>query len=263
VICRFGPFELDESLWELRRNGQPVAIQRKALETVLFLVRHRERVVSRDELRAGMWPGTAVSETAIAHAIMQARRALDDAHRCWIQTVRGRGVRFVGTVEEDPREGPLPRERLNEREDAASHSAWRAVEGAAPQDTSEFERQVLRCLHVLSGAVAEIARSASTGTSIADALDVSCTSDIALWDLAQRFRLAQNVTAARHTLEFLVERYPRSRLAPEARIALVRESPPFGDGSARECRPAQSAFRKASGPLTEARPVSISPKHGG
>ncbi len=262
-MCRFGPFELDESLWELRRNGQPVAIQRKALETVFFLVRHRERVVSRNELRAGLWPGTAVSETAIAHAIMQARRALDDAQRCWIQTVRGRGVRFIGTVQKDAGEVLPSHERMNGRGSGASQSASQAAEGAPFQDSSEFERQFLRCVHILSGAVAEIARSAAPGMSVADVPDVSCTSDGALWDLARRFRLAQNVKAARYTLEYLIERYPRSRLAPEARTALAQELSPLGDDSARACRLVQSAFHRASGPLAEVRPVNSAPKLGG
>ncbi|HXU64598.1 MAG TPA: winged helix-turn-helix domain-containing protein, partial [Polyangia bacterium] len=79
MTFRFGPFELDEGLWELRRGAQTLPVQRKALETILFLIRRRERVVSREELRAGVWPDTVVSETAINHAIMQARRAIDGA----------------------------------------------------------------------------------------------------------------------------------------------------------------------------------------
>ncbi len=141
MTSRFGPFELDEQRWELRKNGRRVPIQRKALETILFLVRNRARVVTRGELRASLWPGTAVSDAAIAHAIMQARRALGPDRGRWIQSVRGRGVRFVGTVEESaaPAEPPASR---------------------GPQITS-FEHQVLQCFHVLVGAVVEIARSVS------------------------------------------------------------------------------------------------------
>src|SRR6185312_11618041 len=97
MTFRFGPFELDEGLWELRRGTQTLSVQRKALEAILFLIRRRERVVSREELRAGVWPDTVVSETAINHAIMQARRAIDGAGGPWIRTVRGRGLRFVGS----------------------------------------------------------------------------------------------------------------------------------------------------------------------
>jgi DNA-binding winged helix-turn-helix (wHTH) protein len=148
--CRFGSFELDEDLWELRRRGQRVPIQRKALETILFLIRNRDRVVPRHELRTGLWPGTAVSDAAITHAIMQARRALDDNQECWIQTVRGRGIRFVGVVNEDPRSSLLSGKGPN----GEGSIGWQS----APGEMDEFERQFLRCVHGLLGAVLDVTR---------------------------------------------------------------------------------------------------------
>jgi outer membrane protein assembly factor BamD (BamD/ComL family) len=54
----------------------------------------------------------------------------------------------------------------------------------------------------------------------------------ALWQLAQRFREAHDESAARQTLEYLVERYPSSRWAPAARDELGEAGAP-GDGGAR------------------------------
>jgi DNA-binding winged helix-turn-helix (wHTH) protein len=207
MTSRFGPFELDEQHWELRKNGRLVPVQRKALETILFLVRNRTRVVARGELRASLWPGTAVSDAAVAHAIMQARRALGDDRRRWIQSVRGRGVRFVGTVEE-----------------AAALPEHPAAESVRPDITS-FERQVLQCFHVLVGAVVEIARTVSPILMKPDDLPTPAGGENALWDLAHRLRRARDFEAVRHTLEYLLERFPGSPLAAQVPGALTQGSP--------------------------------------
>ena len=58
---RFGPqaeFELDEARFELRRAGQPVALEAKPFELLAYLVRHADRVVEKDELLDAVWPGT-------------------------------------------------------------------------------------------------------------------------------------------------------------------------------------------------------------
>ena len=50
MTLRFGEFELDEDLCELRRRGSRVEVQPKALDLLLYLARNRERVVSKREL---------------------------------------------------------------------------------------------------------------------------------------------------------------------------------------------------------------------
>ncbi len=57
VIYRFGAFELDEGLYQLRREGEPVKLEPKVFDVLLTLVRHRDRVVSKDELLDRLWPG--------------------------------------------------------------------------------------------------------------------------------------------------------------------------------------------------------------
>jgi DNA-binding winged helix-turn-helix (wHTH) protein len=101
-IYRFGEFELDEGLLELRRNGVAVDLQPKPFFLVLYLLRHRDRVVSREELMRELWPDVAVSEASLTTALHEARRALDDkdSERRMLATLRGRGYRFMGHVEE-------------------------------------------------------------------------------------------------------------------------------------------------------------------
>jgi pimeloyl-ACP methyl ester carboxylesterase len=71
-------------------------------DLLVFLLRERERVISVDELIQAVWNGRIVSDSAISARISAARAAIGDdgtAQR-WIRTIRRRGFRFVGAVEE-------------------------------------------------------------------------------------------------------------------------------------------------------------------
>jgi eukaryotic-like serine/threonine-protein kinase len=96
----FGSFELDDVAFELRRAGVVQKIQKKPLEILVHLVRHRDRVVPKAELLDELWPGVSVSEEALASAIRDLRRVLEDTNRAApiVLTLRGRGYRFVGQV---------------------------------------------------------------------------------------------------------------------------------------------------------------------
>lgn len=101
MLHTFLDFELDEELCELRAQGQPVATQGRVLDLIAYLLRARDRVVSRDELMDALWQGNVVSDAAISQVIMLARKALGDEGESQrvIKTVRGRGIRFVAPVE--------------------------------------------------------------------------------------------------------------------------------------------------------------------
>ena len=107
-LHRFGAFELDAELFELRRAGQVVAIQRKAFDILWCLV-ESHGVVSRADLMAKVWPGLVVTSDSLAQAIMMARAAIGDDGETptYIHTVRGRGYRFVAP-QETPREPLAP-----------------------------------------------------------------------------------------------------------------------------------------------------------
>lgn len=104
MLHAFRDFEIDEERFELRRNGQPVRVEPRVLEVLMYLVRNRGRIVAKEELLDQVWKKTFVSESALTRCIMEGRRAIGDPGRAvpLIKTVHGRGYRF------DPGDDPEP-----------------------------------------------------------------------------------------------------------------------------------------------------------
>lgn len=93
--------ELDQTLFELRRDETAVPVEPQVFDVLSYLVAHRDRVVAKEELMDAVWGGRFVSESAVTSRIKQARRALGDdgqAQRL-IRTLHGRGYRYVGPAD--------------------------------------------------------------------------------------------------------------------------------------------------------------------
>jgi len=98
----FGPFRLDPVKRLLKRDGETVPLTPKALETLLVLIEHRDRVVDKDDLMKLLWPDTVVEEANLAVNVSLLRKALQEnpsTHQ-YVVTVPGRGYRFVASVRE-------------------------------------------------------------------------------------------------------------------------------------------------------------------
>src|SRR5205823_3653685 len=80
----------------LLRDGRPVRLRGKVLDTLCVLVSQPGRLIGKDDLIAAVWPDTVVEENNLAHNINALRKALGDA--ALIETVPGRGYRFLGAV---------------------------------------------------------------------------------------------------------------------------------------------------------------------
>ena len=94
----FGPFRADTVRRLLLRDGQPVPLTSKAFDTLEVLIRHRDRVLEKEELLKAIWPNSFVEEANLAQNVSTLRKALCELpgeHR-YIATVPGRGYRFVG-----------------------------------------------------------------------------------------------------------------------------------------------------------------------
>lgn len=108
----FGEFEVDETVCELRESGRVVPVQPKIFDLLVYLIRNRHRVVTKNELLSALWPDVAVGATALTRAMNLARNALrdDGHHQQTIQTVARRGYRFIGHITEGEGLSPLLRE---------------------------------------------------------------------------------------------------------------------------------------------------------
>jgi TolB-like protein/DNA-binding winged helix-turn-helix (wHTH) protein/Flp pilus assembly protein TadD len=98
----FDRFRLDAKRRLLTRDGEPVAIKPKALETLLLLVQHRDRLLEKEELMTQLWPDTIVEEANLTQNVFVVRKALGEApgEQRFIATVARQGYRFVGDVRE-------------------------------------------------------------------------------------------------------------------------------------------------------------------
>ena len=94
----FGPFRLDASERRLLRDGTPVPLAPKVIDTLLVLLERRGSVVTKEELIARLWPDTFVQESNLTQHIFMLRRALDQGGEPYIETVPRRGYRFAREV---------------------------------------------------------------------------------------------------------------------------------------------------------------------
>jgi DNA-binding winged helix-turn-helix (wHTH) protein len=95
----FGEFVLDVTGRELLRAGQVVHAEPKVFDLLVDLVRHRDRVVVRQELMARLWPDTAVCPGALHQCVWALRRVLGEAaSRRYVKTLHRRGYRFTAPI---------------------------------------------------------------------------------------------------------------------------------------------------------------------
>jgi TolB-like protein len=100
----FEEYALDPDCRELLRGTTPISVEPQVFDLLLYLIRNRERVVSRDDLLATVWQGRIVSDSALSTRINAARAVLGDSGETQrlIKTLPRKGLRFVGAVLDDP-----------------------------------------------------------------------------------------------------------------------------------------------------------------
>jgi TolB-like protein len=116
-VFLFEAFRFDRRAGGLFRRGEsgvlvPVAIGPRALAVLSILIARQGDLVSKEEIMQAVWPGTVVEDNNLTVQISALRRVLDQGREegSCIQTIAGRGYRFVGTV---TREGRGARPRLS------------------------------------------------------------------------------------------------------------------------------------------------------
>jgi DNA-binding winged helix-turn-helix (wHTH) protein/TolB-like protein/Tfp pilus assembly protein PilF len=97
---RIGDYLIDTSRYRISNGEVTVAVEPKVFDLLVHLIRHRDRVLTREELFQSVWDGREVSDATLSNHVRSARKALGDSGELQqtIQTVRGRGYQFVAPV---------------------------------------------------------------------------------------------------------------------------------------------------------------------
>ena len=98
----FEEYAFDTDLRELYRGAHVVSVAPQVFDLLDYLIRNRERVVSKDDLINTIWNGRVVSDAALTTRLNVARSVIGDSgeKQRLIKTLQRKGFRFVGTVQE-------------------------------------------------------------------------------------------------------------------------------------------------------------------
>lgn len=100
AVFEFGDITVDLARMAAARDGAAIPLEPKAFDVLVYLIEHRDRLVTKDELLEAVWTGTFVTPNVLTRAVAQIRKALgenpEDAR--YIETVAKRGYRFVAPV---------------------------------------------------------------------------------------------------------------------------------------------------------------------
>ena len=96
----FADYVLDTDRRELRRGADLLPVTPQVFDVLEYLIRNRDRVVSKDDLIAAVWDGRIVSDAALTTRINVVRKAIGDSgeDQRLIKTLPRKGFRFVGAV---------------------------------------------------------------------------------------------------------------------------------------------------------------------
>lgn len=101
-VYRFDDFVVDAESWRLRRGTQDIHLEPIVLQLLIYLISHRDRLVSRQELMDTVWGDTVISEAALSQAVARLRKALGESKTAprYLETVHSKGYRFIADVQE-------------------------------------------------------------------------------------------------------------------------------------------------------------------
>lgn len=121
MIYRFNEFELDTDNYQLRKNGDTIAIEPQNFDLLRYLVERPNQVVLREEIVDSLWPGRIIADTSLSSHINSVRKALDDngTKQLHIKTIHGRGYQFISALQKSTAHD----HQLTQRQPLNSHAA--------------------------------------------------------------------------------------------------------------------------------------------
>ena len=134
VTYRFGDFEVDTAACELRRGGRRIPLTRQPMDCLILLLERRQELVSREEIAKRLWAEDVFtdSDAGIHTAILRIRQAFGDSRATprYVETVPGRGYRFIAAVEVVALPSPKAPSATHPQPPSRAHELRWAPEGA-------------------------------------------------------------------------------------------------------------------------------------
>ena len=133
-IYRCADVEIDPSLGCVKRGGEEQHLRQQSFHLLLYVIEHRQRLISKEELIENFWQGAAVTDNAIVQCVKEIRRALgDDPHEPrFIRTIHKIGYRFIASVTEERLAGVVGRPSLETDQADPTGAADPQAAGAIP-----------------------------------------------------------------------------------------------------------------------------------
>src|SRR6187431_1404767 len=93
-------YVIDLDRYRVSSGEADIPVEPKVFDLLMYLIRHRDRVLSREELFREVWDGREVSDATLSNHVKSARKILGDSGELQqtILTIRGRGYQFVAPV---------------------------------------------------------------------------------------------------------------------------------------------------------------------
>ena len=91
---------IDTARYRISSGDAVIPAEPKVFDLLVYLIRHRDRVLSREELFREVWDGREVSDATLSNHVKSARKILGDSGELQktILTIRGRGYQFIAPV---------------------------------------------------------------------------------------------------------------------------------------------------------------------
>ncbi len=104
---KIAEFLIDTARFRISSGDAAIPVEPKVFDLLVYLIAHRDRVVTREELFKEVWEGREVSDATLSNHVKSARKVLGDSGelQSTIQTIRGRGYQFIAPVTEVSNDG--------------------------------------------------------------------------------------------------------------------------------------------------------------
>jgi DNA-binding winged helix-turn-helix (wHTH) protein len=121
VTYRFGEFEVDPAVYEVRRDGHRIRLARQPMDLLLLLLERRQELVSRADIVKRLWGPDVFTDldAGIHTAVLKIRQVLGDSRESprFVETVAGKG--YIDAVKTSLGAGPFETARDEGLRDAA------------------------------------------------------------------------------------------------------------------------------------------------